>query len=74
MIWLRELRDYADAEGGQEALASLARVLAGNGRVIAITTTWEGFWNAYSRDHRGGPGTRAPYLAVRALLARGQTK
>ena len=69
VIWLRELRDYADAEGGQEALARLARVLAGNGRVIAITTTWEGFWNAYSRDHRGGPGTRAPYLAARALLA-----
>ena len=69
VIWLRELRDYADAEGGQEALARLARLLAGSGRVIAITTTWEGFWNAYSRDYRGGPGTRAPYLAVRALLA-----
>jgi len=69
VIWLRELRDYADAEGGQESLARLARLLTGNGRVIAITTTWEGFWNAYSRDHRGGPGTRAPYLAARALLA-----
>lgn len=69
VIWLRELRDYADAEGGQEALARLARLLAGNSRVIAITTTWDGFWNAYSRDHRGGPGTRNPYLAARALLA-----
>jgi hypothetical protein len=69
VIWLRELRDYADAEGGQEALARLARLLVGNGRVIAITTTWDGFWNAYSRDHRGGPGTRDPYLAARALLA-----
>lgn len=69
VIWLRELRDYADAEGGQEALARLARFLAGNSRVIAITTTWERFWNAYSRDHRGGPGTRDPYPAVRALLA-----
>jgi hypothetical protein len=53
VIWLRELRDYADAEGGQEALARLARLLVGNGRVIAIATTWEGFWNAYNRDHRG---------------------
>lgn len=69
VIWLRELRDYADAEGGQESLARLARLLAGKGRVIAITTTWERFWNAYSRDHRGGPGSRDPYLAARALLA-----
>jgi hypothetical protein len=69
VIWLRELRDYADAEGGQEALAKLARLLVGNSRVIAITTTWDGFWNAFSRDHRGGPGTRNPYLAARALLA-----
>jgi hypothetical protein len=69
VIWLRELRDYADAEGGQESLARLARLLAGSGRVIAITTTWERFWNAYSRDHRGGPGSRDPYLAARALLA-----
>ena len=69
MIWLKELRDYADAERGQESLARLARLLVGNGRVIAITTIWERFWNAYSRDHRGGPGTRDPYLAARALLA-----
>jgi hypothetical protein len=69
VIWLKELRDYADAEGGQEALARLARLLTGNGRVIAITSTWDGFWNAYSRDHRGGPGSRDPYLAARALLA-----
>jgi hypothetical protein len=69
VIWLRELRDYADAEGGQEALARLARLLVGNSRVIAITTTWAGFWNAYSRDHRGDPGSRDPYLAARALLS-----
>ncbi len=69
VIWLRELRDYADAEGGQEALARLARVLAGSRRIIVITTTWKNFWNAYSRDHRGDPGSRDPYPAVRALLA-----
>jgi hypothetical protein len=29
VIWLKELRDYADAEGGQEVLARLVRFLAG---------------------------------------------
>lgn len=67
LIWLRELRDYAD--GGQEALARLARVLADTGRVIAVATTWEPFWSAYTRDHRGNAGSRNPYLAARALLA-----
>lgn len=62
MIWLRELRDYADAEGGQESLARLARLLVGNGRVIAIATTWERFWNAYSRDHRGARVPVTPTL------------
>jgi hypothetical protein len=69
VIWLRELRDYADADGGQESLARLARILAGGNRVIAVTTTWEPFWNAYTADHRGGAGSRDLYLAVRALLA-----
>ena len=69
LIWLRELRDYADADGGQEALARLARVLADTGRIIAIATTWEPFWSAYTRDHRGDAGSRNPYLAARALLA-----
>jgi hypothetical protein len=69
LIWLRELRDYADADGGQEALARLARVLADTGRIIAIATTWEPFWSAYTRDHRGDAGSRNPYLGARALLA-----
>jgi hypothetical protein len=69
VIWLRELRDYADAEGGQDALARLARVLSGNGPVIAVATTWEPFWGAYTGDHRGDAGSRNPYLAARALLA-----
>jgi hypothetical protein len=69
VVWLRELRDYADADGGQEALARLARVLAGNGRIIAVATTWESFWIAYTGDHRGDAGSRNPYLAARALLA-----
>lgn len=69
VIWLRELRDYADADGGQEALAQLARVLVGNGRIIAVATTWESFWSAYTSDHRGDVGSRNPYLAARALLA-----
>ena len=69
LIWLRELRDYADADGGQEALARLARVLADTGRIIAVTTAWKPFWSTYTRDHRGDTGSHNPYLAARALLA-----
>lgn len=69
LIWLRELRDYVDADGGQEALAGLARVLANNDRIIAVTTTWDHFWSTYTGDHRGDAGSRNPYLATRALLA-----
>lgn len=69
LIWLRELRDYADADGGQEALARLARILASTSHIIAVTTTWEPFWSACTRDHRGDAGSRNPYLAARALLA-----
>ena len=69
VLWLREFRDYADAEGGQEALARLARLLTDSNNIIVVTTMWERSWNAYTSDHRGGPGTRDQYLAARALLA-----
>jgi hypothetical protein len=69
VLWLREFRDYADAEGGQEALARLARLLGGSNCIIALTTMWERSWYAYTGDHRGGPGTRDQYPAARALLA-----
>ena len=49
--------------------AQLARVLVGTGRIIAVATTWESFWSAYTSDHRGDAGSRNPYLAARALLA-----
>jgi alkylhydroperoxidase/carboxymuconolactone decarboxylase family protein YurZ len=69
VLWLREFRDYADAEGGQEVLARLARLLGGSNCIIVLTTMWERSWYAYTGDHRGGPGTRDQYPAARALLA-----
>jgi len=69
VLWLREFRDYADGDRGQEALARLIRLLDGHRHIIVITTMWRDFWDAYTADPRGGPGTSDPYTAARALLA-----
>ena len=39
VLWLGELRQYADADGGAEVLGRLADLIVGEGRLL-ITTVW----------------------------------
>jgi hypothetical protein len=47
VLWLGELRHYADADGGAAVLDRLDNVLEDDGRVIAIATIWPGYWDSY---------------------------
>ena len=47
MLWLGELHQYADADGGAAVLGRLADLLDGNGRLL-ITTMWPEHWNDYT--------------------------
>ncbi len=58
VLWLGELRQYADAGGGAAVLARLADLLQGEGNVV-ITTMWPEQWNAYAGAARAGPGARS---------------
>jgi uncharacterized protein YidB (DUF937 family) len=69
VLWLDELRHYAEDQGGRAVLARLAEVLTGDGRVAAITTLWPDFWKAYTAEARTGPGSDDPARETRALLA-----
>ena len=68
MLWLDELRHYADAGDGPQVLAQLAELLAEDGRVVVITTIWPRDWEYYTADHHGGPGVPDPARATRELL------
>jgi hypothetical protein len=46
VLWLGELRQYADAAGGGEVLGRLADLLAGEGHLL-VTTIWPEQWNTY---------------------------
>jgi hypothetical protein len=46
VLWLGELRRYADADGGAAALSGLAGLLDSEGHLI-ITTVWPEHWEAY---------------------------
>jgi hypothetical protein len=48
VLWLRELRYYADADGGPMAMSRLADLLDGDGQVVAITTLWPEDWRKYT--------------------------
>ena len=56
VLWLGELRQYADAEGGAEVLGRLADLIVGEGRLL-ITTVWPEQWTAYAAAARPGPKT-----------------
>jgi hypothetical protein len=47
VLWLGELRQYADDAEGATALAGLADLLGGDGGVVAVTTLWPEHWRAY---------------------------
>ncbi|MEV3926981.1 hypothetical protein [Actinomadura coerulea] len=69
VLWLNELRDYADDPAGSDALFALADLLTGRDRIVAITTVWPSFWKTYTTDPRGGqPGAADPTRAVRHLV------
>ena len=53
VLWLGELRQYADADGGAEVLGRLADLIQGEGRLL-ITTVWPEQWNAYTAAARPG--------------------
>ena len=53
VLWLGELRQYADADGDTAVLGSLADLLQGDGRLV-ITTMWAEQWNAYVAAARPG--------------------
>ena len=53
VLWLGELRQYADADGGAAVLARVADVLAGEG-LLVITTIWPEQWTTYTGATRSG--------------------
>ena len=57
VLWLGELRQYADADGGAAVLGRLADLLNGEGHLV-ITTVWPEQWTAYTAAARAGPGAR----------------
>jgi hypothetical protein len=68
VLWLNELRDYAEGPAGQDTLFDLAELLTRRNRIVVLTCVWPDFWRAYTTDHRGGPGTVDPVRATRQLL------
>jgi hypothetical protein len=68
VLWLNELRTYAEETGGQQILAKLADLLTGRDRVVVITSLWDDYWAAYTADPPVNPGRPDPVAATRALL------
>jgi len=69
VLWLGELRQYADADGGAAVLGRLADLLQGEGRLL-ITTMWPEQWTAYTAAARAGPGAADPAGTAGRLLGR----
>ena len=69
VLWLGELRHYADADGGPAVLGRLANLLEGKRRLV-ITTVWPEQWNTYTDAARDGPGAANPVGTVGRLLER----
>ena len=69
VLWLGELRQYADAEGGAAVLAGVADLLAGEGHLV-ITTMWPEQWTAYTAAARAGPGAAEPAGTAGRLVER----
>ena len=69
VLWLGDLRQYADADGGAAVLGLLADLLEVDGYMV-ITTLWPEHWNAYIGAARAGPGAADPAGVAGRLLAR----
>jgi hypothetical protein len=59
VLWLGELRQYADIDGGAAVLSHLADLLEGEDRLV-ITTMWPEQWTTYTAAARVGSGTADP--------------
>ncbi|HJY58924.1 MAG TPA: hypothetical protein VJ418_21315 [Streptosporangiaceae bacterium] len=70
VLWLGELRHYADADGGAAVLDHLNDLLDDDGRVIALATIWPGYWDSYTAAAAAGLGAAEPAAVVGRLLAR----
>ena len=53
VLWLGELRQYTDSDGGGQVLGRLADLLDGDDRLL-ITTMWPEQWEAYREAARPG--------------------
>jgi hypothetical protein len=67
VLWLGELRQYADDDGGPEVLARLADLLDEEGHMV-ITTLWPEQWAAYAAAARARSGMADPAGTVGRLL------
>jgi hypothetical protein len=68
VLWLGELRRYAEANGGAAALSRLAGLLDGEGHLV-ITTIWPGHLEAYVAAAGAWRGAGDPDRAAGRLLA-----
>ena len=68
VLWLGELRQYADDDGGAAVLGRLADLLQGEGHLV-VTTVWPEHWAAYTAAARAGPGIAKPTGVAGRLLA-----
>lgn len=62
VLWLDELRDYAETRAGRNALARLADLLGGEDKVIVLATLGPSSGGFTSRDRRGSRGRPIPTL------------
>ena len=69
MLWLGELRHYADVDGGAAILSRLDGLLEEDGYVV-ITTIWPGYWDSYAAAAAAGLGAADPAAVAGQLLAR----
>jgi uncharacterized protein YidB (DUF937 family) len=69
VLWLGELRQYADADGGAVVLGRLADLVQGEGHLV-ITTAWPEHWTTYTAAARAGPGAANPAGTAGRLLER----
>ena len=69
VLWLGELRQYADDAEGASVLGRIADLLADEGH-LAITTIWPEQWAAYTAAARAGHGPADPVVVAGRLLKR----
>ncbi|MFG1620167.1 hypothetical protein ACGFI3_46100 [Nonomuraea wenchangensis] len=69
VLWLNELRHYADDPAGPDALYRLAGLLTRHDHVIVITSLWPEHWSHYMRAAPAVPGAPDPARPTRELLA-----